>query len=114
MGRRDVLAANVMFTAMQQLAKNGGQMDFATLREKVERYAQLDMWDMTTLPHGKTRWCSALERYSHEYVKAQLITKDHGRWSITAEGIKALKGDALTAYDIARRAYDNWRKQNRI
>ena len=110
MGRRDQLAAKVIYAAMEALARAGGTADLATLRKNVETNSQLEPWDTTILPHGKTRWCSALERYSHEYVKAQLITKDRGRWSITSEGRRALEGDAQKAFDKAREAYSRWKR----
>ena len=113
MGRRDKLVPKVMFTAMQQLEQNCGTLDVATLRQKVEQHTNLDAGDMVILPHGPSRWRSALERYSHEYVKAQLITKDRGRWSITTQGINALSGGESTAFDIARGAYNRWKKRNR-
>lgn len=112
MGRRDLLAAKVVFAAMAELARAGGNAHVATLRKMVEEKSQPDAWDTFVLPHGKTRWCSALERYSHEYVKAKLITKDRGRWSITIEGMRALDGDPLTTFNNVRAAYSLWKRKN--
>jgi hypothetical protein len=112
MGRRDLLAAKVIFAAMAEMAQAGGTDDIAKLRKQIEKNLHLDAWDTVVLPHGKTRWCSALERYSHEYVKAKLITKDRGRWSITLEGMRALDGDALTTFKNVRAAYSLWKRKN--
>jgi hypothetical protein len=107
-GRRDALAAKVLFAALEQLAQNNGTLGYATLRSKVESNVQFDPWEKTILPHGKSRWCSALERYSHEYVKAKLISKDRGQWTLTDNGRLALHGDQITAFNIARSSYESW------
>jgi hypothetical protein len=113
-GRRDALAAKVLFSALKQLAQADGTLDLKTLRARVESNTPLDPWEGTILPHGKTRWCSALERYSHEYVKAGLILKQRGRWTLTDKGRSALNGDQHTAFDIARGAYESWEDANRL
>jgi hypothetical protein len=108
MGRREALAAKVVFAALGQLAQNNGSLDLATLRTRIEANTQFDAWESTVLPHGKTRWCSALERYSHEYVKANLISKNRGQWTLTVNGRFALHGDPMTTFGSARRAYQTW------
>jgi hypothetical protein len=113
MGRRDALAAKVMFSALDQLAQNKGCLDLVTLRTKIEATTRFDAWEGAVLPHGKTRWRSALERYSHEYVKANLISKNRGRWTLTDSGYLALQGDSIRAFDCARSAYLIWQASKR-
>jgi len=78
MGRRDALAAEVLFVALKVLRENGGTLDLNALRAGVAESASLTPWDEEVLPHGKPRWLSALERYSHEYVKAGFLSNTGG------------------------------------
>lgn len=107
-GRRECLAANVLYNALQLLERNGGGMDLASLRIAVAETTDLDAWALTELPHGKTRWCSALERYSHEYVKAGFISKHQGQWHLTDQGRSVLTEGADRVFQKARAAYDEW------
>ena len=50
MGRRDQLAAKVVFAAMEELDRAGGTADIETLRTRIEESLQLDAWDTTLLP----------------------------------------------------------------
>jgi len=108
-GKRDSLAAKVIFIALNKLAQHDGKMKksdlLSALENEIEQSPSFETWDKETLKHGKTRWLSSLEMYSHEYVKGGLLIKNRGIWSITNKGRDALKKDPISLFNDVRDEY---------
>jgi len=64
------------------------------------------------LPQGRTQWQSALNFYSHHYVKASFMRKDKGYWSLPKNDPAAQYTNALQLYEAADEVYNLWLEQN--
>lgn len=107
--RRESLASKVMFAALRLLDEHGGRLRIADLRREVPENTALSDWELFVLPHGRPRWQSALDWYSHEYVKAGLLLKAKGMWTITERGRKGLQDGAESMFSLARAGYLEWK-----
>lgn len=105
------LASSLMKETLSLLKERGGELRSAEVEEKIEPRVKLDEWALHEYPQGGVRWVSVLHYYSINLVKAGYITKNKGRWFITAEGQTAV--ETMTKeqiYETAHRAYLDWDK----
>lgn len=109
LAQRNRLAAKVMFAVLGMLHHSGGALPFKKIRLSIGQSMALDAWELAALSHGKSRWESALDFYSHEYVKAGLLRKDQGDWSLTDFGRQTYTQAAETIFRGVHVAYKSSR-----
>jgi restriction system protein len=92
LSRSRVLAANVIFAALQILKEMGGQAPAREVIAEVEKRVALDEWDRATYEKsGYVRWQSILYCFSIDCIKAGYLVKKKVAWHLALEGDNALK-----------------------
>lgn len=102
-------SAKTMYAAMTLLYKNGGTMPIRVLMQEIEKSVELSEWEKEVLENtGNIRWQSNMHFTSVDYVRAGFLIKKKGNWTITPEGVEALKLGPEKLRDLAWKRYNEW------
>src|ERR1051325_4966189 len=106
-------ATLMMKKAMEAIAAAGGQMPLGDVIKSVESALDFNDWDKTVYEKcGLPRWQVRMRWHSTGFVKAALIKKSGGVWTLTDEGMKALKLPVDHLRDFVWEKYQTWVKEN--
>jgi restriction system protein len=111
MSRSNQLASRLMYCALTHLRDAGGSMRGAELLDIIPQKIELDAWATQTIEsNGLSRWRTFAHFFSVDAVKAGYLSKAKGVWTITPDGIEALKLGEEGYFYAAQNAYRKWRK----
>jgi restriction system protein len=109
-----VLAAKVIYAALQILKERGGQAPGKEVIAEVENRVVLDDWARATYEKtGNIRWKAILHLFSIDCIKAGFLIKKKGLWYLTPEGEAALGLGELGLLRAASEAYRKWSRDNK-
>lgn len=111
LSRSRALATKLMYEALLILDKNGSEMAFSDLMQRLGDTLNFDSWEQDVYDNGNARWQSALMFYSINLVKSDFLVKNKGRWFLTDKGKEAIsKYSPNELYEAVHRGYVEWRK----
>lgn len=103
-----IIAEKTIFATFQILKKNGPTPG----KEVIERIRQtVSFNEYETHIYEKTgyvRWESVLHFYTIDCMKAGLLQKENGLWSLTTDGEKSISLGAENLFETARAKYREW------
>lgn len=109
-----IIAEKTIFATFQILKKNGatpGKEVVEMIRKTVEfSEYETHIYEKT----GYVRWESILHFYTIDCMKAGLLQKENGLWSLTIEGEKAISLGAEKLFDTAKAKYREWSNNREI
>lgn len=113
LSRSRILATKLMYEALSILDKNGSEMAFSDLIQKLGEILDFDAWEQDVYDNGNARWQSALMFYSINLVKGGFLVKNKGRWFLTDKGKEAIsKYSPSELFDVVHKCYVVWRKSS--
>ena len=84
-------------------------MPIRVLMQEIEKTVELSEWEKEVLENtGNIRWQSNMHFTSVDYVRAGFLLKKKGNWTITPEGVEALKLGPEKLRDLAWKRYNEW------
>lgn len=113
MSKSSKLGEELIFTALQILKENDGEMSGTELILKVGKRSSFDDWATTIYEKtGNIRWQSILYFHTIPCVKAGFLIKKKGIWYLTKDGEEALKLGKEGLFKLAKDKYKVWAEQN--
>lgn len=110
MSRSNQLASRVMYCALSKLRDSGGTSKGSDILELVPQAIEFDEWATEIIEsNGLSRWRMYAHFFSVNAVKAGYLLKAKGIWTITSEGIEALKLGEEGYFYAAQAAYKKWK-----
>jgi restriction system protein len=107
-------ATLMMKTEMETIAAAGGQLPLGDIIKAVESALPFNDWDKAVYESsGLPRWQVRMRWHSSGFVKAGLIKKSSGVWTLTDEGAKAIKLPVDVLRDMVAEKYDAWLKEHK-
>lgn len=111
MSRSSQLASRLMYCALTSLRDLGGSARGADVLDLIPQKIPLDAWAEEIIEsNGLSRWRTFAHFFSVDAVKAGYLLKAKGVWTLTPEGIEALKLGEEGYFYAAQSAYRKWRK----
>jgi restriction system protein len=115
MSRSNKLASRLMYCALSSLRDMGGSGRGADVLDLLPSKIDLDSWAQEIIEsNGLTRWRTFAHFFSVDAVKAGYLLKAKGVWTITPEGVEALKLGEEGYFYAAQSAYRKWRKNQLV
>ncbi|HQG46781.1 MAG TPA: Mrr restriction system protein [bacterium] len=112
LSRSRVLAAKVIYAALNILKAAGGELPGKEVIARVGQSVPLDHWEQETYEKsGYIRWIAVLHFFSIDCVKAGFLVKQKGIWYLTPEGESALALGERGLLEAAGVGYDKWKKR---
>jgi restriction system protein len=109
-----IIAEKTIFATFQILKKSGptsGKEIIETIRKTVEfSEYETHIYEKT----GYVRWESILHFFTIDCMKAGLLLKENGLWSLTTEGEKAISLGAEKLLDTAKEKFREWSNNREI
>ncbi len=107
-------AVKVLHAAFEILRERDGETSGRDVIEEIARRVQFTRWEEGLYEKtGNVRWQSNLHFYTSAAVKAGFLIKKKGIWYLTPEGERALEYGPQGLLDAVRRAYKEWRREQR-
>jgi restriction system protein len=113
MSRSTDSAKKTLHAAFQLLKKNG-PMPLKEVLDHVEQTVTFNAWEQEVYEKtGYVRWRSLFHFYSVDAVKAGLLVKNKGVWTLTPEGEKMLAKGPEAIIKTSTDAYRDWARERR-
>jgi restriction system protein len=110
MSRSNQLASRIMYCALSKLRDIGGTSKGSDILELIPQSLELDDWAKEVIKsNGLSRWTMYAHFFSVDAVKSGYLVKTKGIWTITTEGINALKLGEEGYFYAARAGYKKWK-----
>jgi len=112
--RSRIVLEKVLYGALNGINGAGGSLGRLKVRNWLQDNIEYTDWEKGSPNNGKhPRWWIYVNWNSVDLIKAGLLEKQNGIWSITQKGVEAI--DTLTAeevFDLARKAYREWKQSS--
>ena len=110
MSRSNQLASRIMYCALSKLRDAGGTAKGSDILELIPQCIELDDWAKETIEsNGLSRWRTYAHFFSVNAAKAGYLLKLKGSWTITPEGVEALKLGEEGYFYAAQAGYKKWK-----
>lgn len=103
-----------IYAAFNLLKENGGTLPLKDILEQIPSKVDLNSWDKEVYEKtGYIRWQSIFHFHSLGCVKSGFLVKNNGVWTLTPEGLAAMKLGAEGLYAAKREGYRVWALENK-
>ena len=110
--KSQALAAQVMFVALSLLQERKAPMKASQILDAIESRLTLNEWAQEVIEsNGLPRWRMYAHFFSVDAVKSGYLHKDHGMWSLTEAGAKALSLGERAYFLSAQQGYKQWKAE---
>ncbi len=104
------LAAKLLFATFNILKEAGGSLPGKDVVTKIESSVELSEWDRSVYEKtGNTRWVSVLHFFSIDAIKSGFLIKEKGMWSITSQGLEAIRLGDIGLLKRCQEGYAKWK-----
>ena len=111
LSKSHLLKTKLAYLILDILFKNGGSFLFKRIKDEISNAPNLNKWDFDALDNGISRLESYLNIISSDLVRAGLIIKNKGLWSITKLGIQSLNENSIQIKPSRGKPYTIYKKE---
>lgn len=105
-------AAKTLYETFKVLKENGGELRAKEVIAALGNRLEFTEWELERYEKtNNIRWQSILHFYTIDAIKAGYLRKNKGTWILTDDGEKAMSQGADLLLDNAKKAYQEWKKE---